>query len=374
MAWIEKRGTRDPHWRVVWREGDVRVYEKFPNPEQAELYRTLVAANGERRVQLPLPAPVAADPLVPTPDWTFERWARFWIDTYSGPRPMTLARYRSIIERDFIPAFGDVKIGAMTRQQDGAWVLAMQDAGVAPKTMHNKHGLLHQIMQAAVDFDPEPLRSRNPITAKLPKVLNDETRFLTAVEFARLEAAMHPHYQPFLRFLVGTGVRFAEATGLKVGRVHLLAELPVVDIAQSWQQQPDNSWAMSPLKTKSAKRQLRLDPVQIDDLIPLTAPHLEAQEFVFRTITGKPIRHSSFWTHYWAPAVHAAGLDGLRPHDLRHTNAAWLIAASVPMLMISRRLGHASITITMDLYGHLMPELDAAAADAIGRALSRTLA
>jgi hypothetical protein len=58
----------------------------------------------------------------------------------------------------------------------------------------------YQIIQAAVDCEPVPLRPRNPITTRLPEVITAEQRFLTPVEFARLEAAMHPHYQPFIRF------------------------------------------------------------------------------------------------------------------------------------------------------------------------------
>jgi integrase len=250
-------------------------------------------------------------------------------------------------------------------------VLAQQEAGSSPKTIANRHRLLHQIMQAAVDFDPAPLRARNPITAKLPEVLRDERRFLTVVEFERLEAAMHPHYRPFLRFLVGTGVRYGEATGLLVGRVHLLDNPPVVDIRQSLQQQPDHTWELSPLKTRSAKRSVQLSATQVQDLVEYVGPLREPDEFVFRSVKGQPMRHPRFHTGYWVPAVRAAGLEGLRPHDLRHTNAAWLIASNTPTLAISRRLGHASINITMDLYGHLMPEVDTRAADTIERALAR---
>ena len=50
MAWVEQRSTRTPHWRVVWREGDRRETEKFCTAEQAEYYRQLLVANGERQI------------------------------------------------------------------------------------------------------------------------------------------------------------------------------------------------------------------------------------------------------------------------------------------------------------------------------------
>ena len=376
MAWVEQRGTRSPYWRVVWREAGARESEKFPSPEQAERYRQLVAANGDRRIQLPLPDAdpalvVPTTPVATATTYTFADWARFWIDSYSGPREPTLVKYRSVIERDLIPVFGALDVAAISKQHDSLWVRAQQAAGASPKTIRNKHGLLFQIMQAAVDFEPEPLRARNPITARLPEVVATEQRFLTHDEFARLEAAMHPHFQPFILLLVGTGVRYAEAAGLLVGRVRLLDDPPAVDIRQSWQKQADNSWALSPLKTKSSRRSISLSPVQVHDLIPLAAPHLEATDFVFRTVNGKPLHHGYFWTGYWTPAVRKAGLEGLRVHDLRHTHVAWLIAANTPLPVIMRRLGHSSITTTIDRYGHLLPELDASAADAMQTALAR---
>jgi integrase len=222
-----------------------------------------------------------------------------------------------------------------------------------------------------VDCEPLPLRPRNPITARLPEIIATEQRFLSHAEFARLEAAMHPHYRPFVRFLVGTGVRYAEAAGLLVGRVRLLDDPPAVDVRQSWQKQADNSWALSPLKSRSSRRTIRLSPTQVGDLIPLTAPHLEPADFVFRTVHDKPLHHGYFWTGYWTPAVRKAGLDGLRIHDLRHTHVAWLIAANTPLPLIMKRLGHSSITTTIDKYGHLLPELDAGASDAMQQALAR---
>jgi len=99
------------------------------------------------------------------------------------------------------------------------------------------------------------------------------------------------------------------------------------------------------------------------------AATLERDALVFRAAMGGPVRYRQWWRRIWKPTLMRAGLEGLRIHDLRHTHAAWLIAAGVPALAISRRLGHASSTVTMDLYGHLMPETD----DAIIEALEGTL-
>jgi integrase len=84
-----------------------------------------------------------------------------------------------------------------------------------------------------------------------------------------------------------------------------------------------------------------------------------ADELVFTAPDGGPLRHSRFMARVFRPAVAAAGLDtGLRFHDLRHTCAALLIAQGAHPRAIKERLGHSTITVTMDTYGHLLPSID----------------
>lgn len=84
-------------------------------------------------------------------------------------------------------------------------------------------------------------------------------------------------------------------------------------------------------------------------------------DFVFTEPDGSQLRHVGwFYPHVFRPAVKTAGLpSGLRFHDLRHIHAALLIADGWHPLAISRRLGHSTITVTMDRYGHLLPSLEA---------------
>jgi Phage integrase family len=82
---------------------------------------------------------------------------------------------------------------------------------------------------------------------------------------------------------------------------------------------------------------------------------------VFSAPDGGPLRHRNFYRRRFPPAVAEAGLpEGTRFHDLRHTCAALLIAQGAHPLAVMQRLGHSSITVTMNTYGHLFPELDEA--------------
>jgi integrase len=81
-------------------------------------------------------------------------------------------------------------------------------------------------------------------------------------------------------------------------------------------------------------------------------------DFVFVSPNGLPLHNGDFSTRVWSPLMTKLGTRGIAPfrfHDLRHTHVAWLIAGNVPLPHIQARLGHESITTTIDTYGHLLP-------------------
>lgn len=107
-------------------------------------------------------------------------------------------------------------------------------------------------------------------------------------------------------------------------------------------------------------------------LVEILAQHLaqaQPSEYVFTGRDGGELRRSNFRRRHWKPALDRAGLDAeLRFHDLRHTCAALLIQMGGHPKEVQARLGHASITTTLDVYGHLMPTLGAQLDDALEKA------
>jgi integrase len=89
--------------------------------------------------------------------------------------------------------------------------------------------------------------------------------------------------------------------------------------------------------------------------------------FVFPATEGGPLRHSNFYRRVFKPASVRAGLapPTLRFHDLRHTCAALLIAQGAHPRALMERLGHSSVTVPLDRYGHLLPTLDEALTDGL---------
>ena len=96
-----------------------------------------------------------------------------------------------------------------------------------------------------------------------------------------------------------------------------------------------------------------------------TAP--DADALVFTAPEGGPLRVAAWRRRNWGPAVKAAELEPLRPHDLRHTAVSLWIASGANPLEVSRRAGHTSTSFTQDRYGHLFPEADSALAERLER-------
>lgn len=164
--------------------------------------------------------------------------------------------------------------------------------------------------------------------------------------------------------ILGTGLRISEALGLLVADVHvdeLDAAWLDVDMQLSRPSKNHPIARRVPLKTDASQRRVALD-VDTAGLFARLAKGKRGDAPVF----ADPV-DGGWWTqsrvnNVWAHARREAREYGLqkspRVHDLRHTHAAWLITDGVPLLAVSRRLGHESIKITADTYGHLLPEAD----------------
>jgi integrase len=122
-------------------------------------------------------------------------------------------------------------------------------------------------------------------------------------------------------------------------------------------------------KTRASRRTVGLPRFVVEELGVHLAEPGDLESFVFTAPQGGPLRVTGFRARVWRPATRAAGLDGLRIHDLRHTAVALWIAAGANPKEVAARAGHASVSFTLDRYGHLYPEGRQRAARPLGRAL-----
>jgi integrase len=194
---------------------------------------------------------------------------------------------------------------------------------------------------------------------RVPASPKTELVFLTPEQVERLAAAIGPRHATLVRFAAYTGLRAGETCALRVGRLDLLRGRVLV--AESVTEVEGHGLVFGEPKTNE-RRSVTLPAFLRDELgAHLAGRHAKSDDFVFPSSSGGVLRHKMFYKRVFKPAVAAAGLPpGLRYHDLRHTCASLCIALGAHPKAIQERLGHSSITVTLDRYGHLFPKLDEA--------------
>ena len=298
--------------------------------------------------------------------FTVASWCTHHVDHLTGTNEATRSKYRAYIRNDIEPSkIGGLPLEALTNDDVARW---LNDLGGSAKTKANKHGFLSGALNAAVrkqQLDANPCDGN-----RLPCDEVHEMVFLTHEEFAILHDAVTEPWQPLVEFLVASGARWGEATALRPGDINLAESN--VDIRRAWRYVPGKGYQLGPPKTHRSIRTI--------DVAPRVLAKLDLSgEWVF-TNSGRggrgddgPVRAPNFNHNVWAPALARAKEAGLskkpRVHDLRHTNASWLIQVDVPLTVIQRHLGHESIQTTVDRYGHLDRKSSRVVADVIGKAL-----
>lgn len=219
------------------------------------------------------------------------------------------------------------------------------------KTVNNYLTLVNSIFNYAIDLD---IIDKNPANkVKKLKVPHKEMDFLSTNEiFILLETAKeyYPDVYPLIFTAIFTGARKGEILGLTWDKIDFKNKK--ITINQSLY----NGSLQEP-KTKTSIRKVDI----VDELTNVLKEHKQQTtkltKFVFHNANGNYIDPDNLIKRRFNPLLKKAGLKKVRFHDLRHTYASLLISKNLPIKYIQRQLGHSSIQVTLDRYGHLMPEV-----------------
>ena len=292
-----------------------------------------------------------------------EDWAREWQGTIVHLEPNTVAWYDVMLRVHVLPAFGDTAVGAIDQAAVRRFVASLRANGKSSRTVKGAYQTLRHVLATAQGSGA--IRVNPCDGVKLPRAVNREMMFLTAEQVIDLSAAMQAPYGTLVTFAAYSGLRAGEIGGLRVGRLDLLRGS--VDVAEALK---DTAGHLHFGPTKNHERRTVRLPRFLCDLLGayMADRPNSASDLVFTSPRGAPLRHNAFYRRQFKPAVVAAGLpSALRFHDLRHTCAALLIAQGAHPRAIMERLGHSSITVTIDTYGHLFPALDEALSEGLER-------
>ncbi len=317
---------------------------------------------------------------------TFGSFLNQWLQDYAWPNLSveTAQAYDIMARKHLIPALGNIPLQQLTPARVQAYYTEKLtsgrrdgNGGLSPRTVRHHHLLLHVALESAVRWQVVKRNVADSVGAPKfrPKEMQtfDEEGMLTFLESVR-----DTEYHPVFYTALFTGMRRSELLALRWSDVDL--DLGVISINRSLHHLGDKSFVFQPPKTAKSRRQVPLPPSTSIVLrqhrdsqraARLLIDHLVTENsLVFCQADGSPLLPHSV-SQAWRRLVRRAGFPGIRLHDARHTHATLMLEQGVNWKIISERLGHGSVAMTLDLYAHASPGLQQAAAQGFDRVFDK---
>ncbi|MDA0342065.1 MAG: site-specific integrase, partial [Proteobacteria bacterium] len=288
-------------------------------------------------------------------------------------KPKSLERYSGLVRNQIKPHIGTVQLQKLRPADVSAWLQTLiRDTNLSTRSIRHAHGVLRTALAYAAAIEIIP---RNVATIiKPPTLESPEIEILTSdqVADAMAKLADHPSLYPIFCIAIGTGARRGEIAALRWSDIDLDAR--TMRIERSFEQTAGGIRVKTP-KTKAGRRTVSLPDFAIVAIrdhrvktleirMALGAGALPPDMWVFGDYEGKMPNPYSI-SDRWRDAVKNRNLPKVTFHALRHTHASALINAGLDVVAVSRRLGHASPTITLGTYSHLFKTDDSVAAAAM---------
>lgn len=358
----------------IW-YAQVRVEGGAPKRRRAKSQREA----REKLKQLLAEMEQGLDLTIPQP--TVEQWCTTWLDTFAvNLKPRIKEDYAAVVRRYIKDTrLGRRKLNQLTPADVQTWVNDLSKK-LSAQTVRNAHARLHKALAVAVR---QRYITRNVADEiELPSVRTPPIRPLDFAQAHALLKVLKGHRWEAIYWLaINLGMRQGEILGLTWEAVDLDAH--TLRVFQQLQRvtgaEGSREFILQTTKTKAGERLLQLD----DDLVALLRAHKQTQDeeralqgerwknqlnLVFVTDTGAPI-HVSDLVKQFKNALKKAKLPTIRFHDLRHTAATLMLADGVPLVTVSKILGHSSPAITAMIYAHALDDAKASAITSLGQRL-----
>lgn len=354
MATVERRqqGSGPVRYRVRWRDDAGRQRSKtFARRRDADQWRT--------KVEHDVLSGTYVDPTA----------GRVTLDTYRASwaagqqwAPSTRQLHDDRWRDHVAPVIGARAIGSLRPSEMRQWIGGLT---LGPTASAGLVATVSSVLNAAL---VDGVIARNPLSGVTrPKVVRRRVDIPTVDEVEALATAMPPEWVVMVALGAGLGLRAGEALGLTVDRVDFLGRSVLVD-------RQARRVRGRPIEHAATKTRASVRTLPLPDAVGLAVSAHVATEgtgrggLVVHSTTGN-FQSSQRLSDVMMVACDRAGIRRLRFHDLRHFYASALIAAGCSPKVVQSRLGHATITETMDTYGHLWPESEEQTRQAIDAVL-----
>ena len=303
-------------------------------------------------------------------------WLSQWLDDKVRPdrKLNTQERYEGIIRRQIVPYLGDVALAALTPGAIEAMQSGLLRSGLASSTVRNAHIILSSAYKEAVRLG---LTDLNPVASVAPPVKRHRRVVPPSVavvqDLLRLAREESHHLYPFIHLLVYTGMRRGEALALRWVNVNLDGGyLAVVEAAVKTRTQ---GLIITEPKSSHSHRTIDIDDETADLLGQLRDRQIQdgqtANDPAALVFPGRRSRMmgTSHLQRELKRLGQSVGDETITFHSLRHFHATLALQQHQNVVVVSKRLGHSSVSMTLDIYGHTIPGWQRSAAEAFAQAM-----
>ncbi|MCW2978430.1 MAG: hypothetical protein JWO14_157 [Solirubrobacterales bacterium] len=270
-------------------------------------------------------------------------------------KPATLRGYRQALDTYLLPVLAGRKLNTVTTADLQELVDRWQAEGQSASTIRNSIKPLQAIYRRARSREGLPVNPTHDL--ELPASAPKEVEIIAPEVASRMLAAAPEQDRALWATALYAGLRYGELRALRWGAVDLAGG--TIRVRESWDAKEGS---IAP-KTRTSQRTTPMPGVLRDHLMDrrLAIDHVGDDALVFGATPDRPF-HANVVYRRSDLAWERAGLGRLRLHQARHTYASFMIAAGINAKALSTFMGHSSIKVTFDLYGHLMPGTQAEAA------------
>lgn len=345
-----KKLSRGPgsRWRVVWVDNDGRQkVSRFPKRTEANAF--------EKELITSFTTGAYVDPQ--RGRTTVAALYDQWLPVQVHWKGKTLGDRKSTWRVHVQPQWGAREVGTIMKPDVQAWIAEMKAAGKGTSTITHAVHVLQGVLGYAVDA--RHIAANPAAGVKLPKQTPARNIYLTVAQVETLAAACGD-YSDFIRLLAYTGLRWGEATALRVDAVDV--DRRRLSIHRTDEQ--SDTGVLTDGTTKSRKNRTVSYVEQLDDVITEAMAGKPWDGRLFTAPEGGVLRGSNFNRRIWKDALEAVrkkdpSFPKLHIHDLRHTAATLMVQAGANVKAVQRQLGHKDATTTLNTYADLFDdELD----------------
>jgi len=300
--------------------------------------------------------------------YTIRQYSEKWLEMYVEGicRPHVAKNYRLQLKNHILPRFGSKYLEQITPMMINNYVLELKktpslnsEGTLSVGTIKKIYAVFKNIMNTAYQNDLIPQNPFSKVHLSFSDMEKQETLHFwdeeevkKAIELLKQETNENKY---LVYFALGTGLRLSEIFGLDWADIDF--ENSTITVNKSRQKNKGKMIEL-PCKTGSSVRKITI-PISVRDMLLRYRMNHMSNKYVFSNLDPDK---GTQWYRTW---VRKSGLPVIRFHDLRHTHATVLLAEGVDIKTISKRLGHSNIGITMNVYTHVLEDLDRKASEAI---------